>query len=302
MKESICFQPNLRWFTFKNRKNDEGFIKKWIADQSEVDLFVWITLSPVWYSFKLDKIPSASILIIHNLYFWIGYKEHRAPFYYHYKTLWHHFIYLLYYQRKQQWWLSRFQYRCNLSDFQGQMPNRRPFQTPPSSSTFSIVIPGGITNNGRDYQAVLSFVNAIAPDNRLELVFLGLACTPFARRFLHLILKIKATGVRFVHFDNYVPADIFQAYMEKATYIWLPLKPFRYYSGVMEKVGYSAITGGVFDVWKYQKPCFLPSWYPIPSNIKELVLPYHHVDEIIMYLSEKIGTKVTSNRPFSIPV
>lgn len=287
MNESIRFQPNISWFTFENRKKEEAYIKNWIAEQSDVDLFVWITLSPVWYHLKLDKIPKNSILLIHNFYFWFEYKQHSAPINYHFKTWWHHFIYFRTYQNKQQWWLSQFQYCRNVSDFHGQLSEKGPFKCSDLTSNISLVIPGGITDNGRDYHLIRSFVMAISSDIRLELVFLGFASSPFARRFLKSMYKIKPAGVQIVSFEKYVPADLFQFYMEKSTLIWLPLKPFRYYSGVMEKVGYSTVTGGVFDVWKYQKPCFLPSWYPVPSFIRNLVLPYHHLDEIIFYVSER---------------
>jgi hypothetical protein len=73
--------------------------------------------------------------------------------------------------------------------------------------------------------------------------------------------------------------------MQRATFLWIPLMPHRYYGGVLEKVGFSAITGGVLDAWKFQRNCFLPQWYPIPSDMKSLVLPYHHIDEIIQHIS-----------------
>ena len=119
----------------------------------------------------------------------------------------------------------------------------------------------------------------------IELVFLGDASSHFAKRFLKSIFKIKPTTVIIVHFNHYVPEDLFTFYMQRATFLWIPLTADRYYGGVIEKVGVSAITGGVLDAWKFQRNCFLPQWYPIPASMKKLVLPYHHVDEIISQLS-----------------
>ena len=99
------------------------------------------------------------------------------------------------------------------------------------------------------------------------------------------MFKIKPIIVKIVHFNHYVPEDFFTFYMQRATFLWIPLTPDRYYGGVIEKVGFSAITGVVFDAWKYQKPCFLPFWYPIPSDMEKLVLPYTWIDEIISQLS-----------------
>jgi hypothetical protein len=99
------------------------------------------------------------------------------------------------------------------------------------------------------------------------------------------MFKIKPITVIIVHFKHYVPEDLFTFYMQRATFLWIPLMPFRYYGGVIEKVGFSAITGGVFDAWKYQKPCFLPCWYPIPSGMEKLILPYTRIDEVIQHIS-----------------
>jgi hypothetical protein len=99
------------------------------------------------------------------------------------------------------------------------------------------------------------------------------------------MFKIKPITVIIVHFNHYVPEDLFTFYMQRATFLWIPLTLDRYYGGVIEKVGVSAITGGLLDVWKFQRKCFLPQWYPIPSGMENLVLPYHHIDEIISQLS-----------------
>jgi hypothetical protein len=147
------------------------------------------------------------------------------------------------------------------------------------------VIPGSIRKNGRDYGLVIQFIKKLPSSVEMELVFLGEATSLFARRFLILVNKIKPQSVKIIHFDHYVPEDLFRFYMQRATYLWIPLMPHRYYGGVLEKVGFSAITGGLLDTWKYQQKCFLPQWYPIPASMKKLVLPYHHIDEIIQHIS-----------------
>jgi hypothetical protein len=155
----------------------------------------------------------------------------------------------------------------------------------PVSKKLSIAIPGSIRKNGRDYGLVIQFIEKLPSSFEMELVFLGEATSLFARRFLISVNKIKPQSVKMVHFDHYVPEDLFRFYMQRATFLWIPLMPHRYYGGVMEKVGFSAITGGLLDAWKNQRKCFLPQWYPIPASMKKLVLPYHHVDEIIQHIS-----------------
>ena len=71
--ETSRFQTNVTWCTFENRKKDERLIKQWISEQSDVDLFVWITLSPLWLNFSIEKLPVNSMIVIHNYHFWFDY-------------------------------------------------------------------------------------------------------------------------------------------------------------------------------------------------------------------------------------
>jgi len=283
--ETSRFQPNVTWCTFENRKKDERLIKQWISEQSGVDLFVWITLSPLWLNFNVEKLPVNSMLVIHNYHFWFDYENHKAPLFHHLKTMWHQWIYFFSYRQKQKIWLSRFRYWKSLVSFPFLPSQRIPQQHSPRNTKLSVVIPGSIKKNGRDYGLVIQFIKKVPSTIEMELVFLGEAASLFARRFLISVNKIKPQSVKMIHFDHYVPEDLFRFYMQRATFLWIPLMPHRYYGGVLEKVGFSAITGGLLDAWKYQRRCFLPQWYPIPASMKKLVLPYHHVDEIISQLS-----------------
>jgi hypothetical protein len=291
-KENVHFIDNttrlhskLVWQTFENKRKDKIFIRNWISDQQEVDLFIWITLSPGWYFFKIERMPENSMLLIHNLHFWFDYENHKAPICHHIKTIWHQWIYFVGYREKQKRWLSRFRYWNSLVSFPFLPSQRIALQHTHIRNKLSVVIPGSIRKNGRDYGLAIPFIEKLPSTMEMELVFLGEAASLFARRFLISVNKIKPQSVKIIHFDHYVPEDLFRFYMQRATYLWIPLMPHRYYGGVLEKVGFSAITGGLLDAWKYQQKCFLPQWYPIPARMKKLVLPYIHVDEIISQLS-----------------
>ena len=285
INETSRFQSNVTWCTFENRKKDERLIKQWISEQSDVDLFVWITLSPLWLNFSIEKLPVNSMLIIHNYHYWFDYENHKAPLFHHLKTIWHQWIYFFSYRQKQKRWLSRFRYWNSLVSFPFLLPQRIPPQHSTIKNNLSVVIPGSIRKNGRDYGLVIQLIEKLPSTMAIELVFLGDAGSHFARRFLKSVNKIKPLSVKIIHFNHYVPEDLFTFYMQRATFLWIPLTADRYYGGVIEKVGVSAITGGVLDAWKFQRNCFLPQWYPIPSDMKSLVLPYHHIDEIIQHIS-----------------
>jgi hypothetical protein len=285
INETSRFQSNVTWCTFENRKKDERLIKQWISKQSDVDLFVWITLSPLWLNFSIEKLPVNSMLVIHNYHYWFDYENHKAPLFHHLKTIWHQWIYFFSYRQKQKRWLSRFRYWNSLVSFPFLLPQRIPPQHSTIKNNLSVVIPGSIRKNGRDYGLVIPFIERLPSSVEMELVFLGEATSLFARQFLISVNKIKPQSVKIIHFDHYVSEDLFRFYMQRATFLWIPLMPHRYYGGVLEKVGFSAITGGLLDAWKYQQKCFLPQWYPIPGSMKKLVLPYHHIDEIIQHIS-----------------
>ena len=285
INETSRFQSNVTWCTFENRKKDERLIKQWISEQSDVDLFVWITLSPLWLNFSIEKLPVNSMLIIHNYHYWFDYENHKAPLFHHLKTIWHQWIYFFSYRQKQKRWLSRFRYWNSLVSFPFLPSQRIALQHTHIRNKLSVVIPGSIRKNGRDYGLAIQFIEKVPSTMEMELVFLGEATSLFARQFLISVNKIKPQSVKIIHFDHYVSEDLFRFYMQRATFLWIPLTADRYYGGVIEKVGVSAITGGVLDAWKFQRNCFLPQWYPIPSDMKSLVLPYHHIDEIIQHIS-----------------
>ena len=282
---TIRLQPKLVWQTFGSQREDKNFIRNWISSQQETDLFIWITLSPAWYYFKIEKIPENSLLLIHNLYFWFDYDNHKASAFYHVKTIWHQCIYLLSYREKQKRWLSRFRYWNSLVSFQFLPSMRILHQDSCVNPNLSVVIPGSFRKNDRDYLLVKQFIEKLPSAIEMELVFLGEKASSYAQLFISSANKIKPQGLKLIYFNHYVPEVLFRYYMLRATFLWLPLMPQRYYGGVLEKVGFSSITGGLLDAWKYQRNCFLPQWYPIPASMIKLVLPYINVDEIINQIS-----------------
>lgn len=147
------------------------------------------------------------------------------------------------YRQKQKRWLSRFRYWNSLVSFPFLPPQRIPSQHSTTKNNLTVVIPGGIRKNGRDYGLVIQLIEKLPTTMAIELVFLGVAGSHFAQRFLKSMFKIKPITVIIVHFNHYVPENLFTFYMQRATFLWIPLIPFRYYGGVIEKVGFSAITG-----------------------------------------------------------
>jgi hypothetical protein len=270
--------------TFGNKNKEINFIRKWISCQQGVDLFIWVTLSPQWYGVSMEKLPENSLLLIHNMHYWLDYETHRAPLCYHIKTFWHQWLYFSVYRKKQKIWLSRFRYQLGFVAFPF-LPSPRNFpEASPINTKLSVVIPGCIRKNGRDYGLVLQLMKRLSSNLALDFIFLGAASGYFARQLINSSRKIQASSLNIIYFDHYVPREVFHSYMMEATFLWLPLLPYRYYGGVLEKVGFSALSGGLLDAWKYQRKCFLPNWYPIPTKMKNLLIPYQTTDDILSHL------------------
>lgn len=285
LNENILSLPHCNWQTFNSRKKDKDLINEWLKNQINVDLFIWITLPPEWYGFKMEYLPKNSVLIIHNQYFWFAFDDFKSSLFCHHKSFYHHVKYYFFLKPKQERWLLKFKEYDILTHYRYLISERKIQQTK-IWHPFSIVVPGKITQNGRDYELIRSFIHKLPTHLFLEIVFLGDASSTYARRFLKSIEMHSFPNIKIVSFDKYVPGLIFENHLKLANIIWIPLKPFRYYGGVFEKVGYSTITGGVFDIWKFQKTGWMPYWYPLPDALKNLVIPYKSLNDLIDQLLE----------------
>lgn len=136
---------------------------------------------------------------------------------------------------------------------------------------FTITIPGGINHKNRDYHHFMSWLNQIKPNTTLEVVFLGKSRPPAIKKFEKSISNTKIT-IR--SFYQYVDQQTYLTQLRKTDLLLAPLKPQVKFRRFRESYGYSKISGAINDCIKFAIPLVLPTFYPIESSLKHLILRY----------------------------
>ena len=133
-----------------------------------------------------------------------------------------------------------------------------------TTENLSIVIPGGVSQERRDYKSVLSKIenwSKNSSNSELEIVFLGKAENP-ELQWLRDFESKKLQNVKLVYFEEKVPQNVFGSYMKNATYLWCPLQISTSFFSNEEIYGISKMSGIIADVINYKKIAVLPKAYP----------------------------------------
>lgn len=133
------------------------------------------------------------------------------------------------------------------------------------SEDICIVIPGGVSQERRDYRSVLFKLENWSNDNinrnsNLEIVFLGKAQNE-ELNWLKDFKNKNLENVKIIYFEEKVPQDEFDFHMKKATYLWCPLQVSTTFFTNDEQYGISKMSGIIGDAIKYKKIAFVPKNY-----------------------------------------
>lgn len=141
-------------------------------------------------------------------------------------------------------------------------------------SSETIVIPGSVSQQRRDYRNVLSKLESwrdtfdqkniqrsgSGAQSERTVVFLGKA-SGAELKWLQDFEQEKRSAVKIIYFAEKVPENIFADWMQKATYLWCPLQKETEFFSNTEIYGESKISGIIGDAIRYQKIAFLPAFY-----------------------------------------
>lgn len=133
------------------------------------------------------------------------------------------------------------------------------------AENLSIVIPGSVSQNRRDYNLVLKELENYATKNSLinstiEIVFLGKA----ENKELNWLINFKnknLENVKIIYFREKVSQNDFDFYMQKATFLWCPLQLETNFFSQKEYYATTKMPGVIGDAIKYRKVVYLPDWY-----------------------------------------
>ena len=182
----------------------------------------------------------------------------------------------------------------------------------PDNETFTIVIPGAVSQKRRDYDKVikelknleLNFDNyefrrnetfvennlqekgsSVGTTQNLEIIFLGKA-QGNELEILQNFEQNKPENISIKYFTEKVPQNVFDDYMQKADILWCPIQQETEFFSQKEIYGFTKMSGNIGDAIKFGKLAIFPKNYPskytfiIPEieNIEETLFVKKEVD------------------------
>lgn len=150
-------------------------------------------------------------------------------------------------------------------------------------SIITIVIPGGVCQERRDYVHILKRIKDFKRKTHFQFVFLGKVVGK-ELQWLKDFEKDKIQNISFKYFTEKVPQPLFDEWMRKADILWCPLKKETEFFSQKESYGITKMSGNVGDAIKYGKLAIFPENYP---NSQPFIIPENENIEEQIYTYQK---------------
>lgn len=136
------------------------------------------------------------------------------------------------------------------------------------SEIFSIVIPGAVSQQRRDYEKIFRKISEIERNIKngfdysekvIEFVFLGKAKGDELKKIINLEQSLYIISIQY--FREKVPQNIFDELMQKANLLWCPIQKETEFFSNTEIYGKTKMSGNIGDAIKYGKYAIFPAEY-----------------------------------------
>ena len=128
-------------------------------------------------------------------------------------------------------------------------------------SIITIVIPGAVSQQRRDYLHVLNSLKNFKRKSHFQFVFLGKA-SGNELIWIKEFEKQKPQNISIKYFSEKIPQPIFDEWMQKADILWCPLQRETEFFSQKEFYGVTKMSGNVGDAIKYGKSAIFPENFP----------------------------------------
>lgn len=132
------------------------------------------------------------------------------------------------------------------------------FRQKKASETFTVVIPGAVSQQRRDYLSVLKKAGNFKRNMRI--VFLGKA-HGIELNWLQNFEKTKPDNLGIHYFTEKVPQPVFDEWMQNADVLWCPLQEETSFFSNTESYGKTKMSGNIGDAIKFGKSAIFPATY-----------------------------------------
>ena len=152
------------------------------------------------------------------------------------------------------------------------------------SAVFTVVIPGAVSQERRDYVSVLKKIKHFR--NNFHIVFLGKAAGK-ELKWLTTFEKDKPENISIEYFTEKVPQHIFEERMQMANVLWCPVQNKTEFFSNREIYGKTKMSGNLGDAIKYGKMAIFPKDYDL-AGYTFLVNENEEVEKQLLDLSKTL--------------
>lgn len=164
------------------------------------------------------------------------------------------------------------------------------------NSLFTIVIPGSVEENRRNYNIVIEAISYLQ-QHSITWVLLG---EMKSDKIMEQLNKLKKRGCLIEYFTETVSDSKFEEQMKKCDLVFAPVTEFHPFKDVVEIPGDTKISGATSDALLFGKPILLPSSYLFQEDWSELGIYYKSVEDIqSAILSLMNGNKMNEEKLLS---
>ncbi len=163
-----------------------------------------------------------------------------------------------------------------------------------NAETFRIGLPGTLFSLHKDYGPLLKAIRSLKKRKdpfSVEFYFLGKPKTKKDENWIREFQNEMAPCFKVHYFKTYLSQKKYEALMMSMDFLILPLKPYVPFGIYKEEMGFSKISGGLRDVFRYGIPAILPRFYPQNIEIAPLLKTYQSNKELVMQINEFLSTR-----------
>ncbi|MBP7807792.1 MAG: hypothetical protein KA163_00730 [Bacteroidia bacterium] len=174
-------------------------------------------------------------------------------------------------------------------------------ETPlPKNQKLVVAIPGAIDGHRRDNDFSLSVIEKVNAKNKnIRFVFIGEIVGHLGERLYVKMQELNKKGCDILHYYDKNSNKVFDEQMSACDIVFLPLLVETKYEGITEIYGQTKVTGVLYDLMRFQKPCIVPQNLVIPPTMKDSVVSYKDendfVDLVLKLESDRTSVTVLLN-------
>lgn len=160
------------------------------------------------------------------------------------------------------------------------------------SEVLTVVIPGAVSQQRRNYRHVLEKINGFKSGVEMRFVFLGKVAN-VELQWLKEAEKNLPNNISFLYFEEKVPQDVFDRWMDKANVLWCPVQRETTFMSIEEYYGSTKMSGNVGDAIKAGKAAIFPANYK--TSYPFIFAEKEDIEAQILHLSQNFVFDFSAN-------